>query len=79
MRCEDYAKTIGYRILDHLLEWLVFESPFSALVIIDEVPENLENILASIFQFGVEVLQLVRYQNAAGLPVRALSLRPNRT
>ena len=65
-RCEDYTKANGYRNLDHLLEWLVFESPFSALVIIDEVPENLENILASKFQFGVEVLQLVRYQNDAG-------------
>ena len=25
-----------------MLEWLVFESPFAALVIIDSVPENLE-------------------------------------
>jgi hypothetical protein len=65
-RCEAYASTNNYRNLDHMLEWLVFESPFSALVIIDEVPDNLEKILASKFQFGVEVLQLERYSNSQG-------------
>jgi hypothetical protein len=63
-RCESYASEHQYRNLDHMLEWLVFESPFAALVIIDEIPENLESILARKFQFGVEVIQLARYSNA---------------
>jgi hypothetical protein len=65
-RCEDYAGKNNFRNLDHMLEWLVFESPFTALVVIDEVPDNLENVLARKFQFGVEVLTLARYQNSAG-------------
>jgi hypothetical protein len=64
--CEDYAQNTNFRNLDHLLEFLVFESPFAALVVIDEVPDNLENILAKKFQFGVEVLQLGQYRNQAG-------------
>jgi len=66
VRCEDYAKNSNFRNLDHLLEFLVFESPFAALVIIDEIPDNLENILARKFQFGVEVLQLGQYRNKEG-------------
>lgn len=65
-RCLEYAAAHGFRNLDHLLESLVFESPFAALVIIDQMPDNLENILAKKFQFGVEVLELARYENAAG-------------
>src|SRR6266481_1150325 len=65
-RCETYATSHGFRNLDHLLETLVFEGPFAALVVIDEIPENLENVLARRFQFGVEVLELARYENAAG-------------
>src|SRR6266576_1719072 len=33
------------------------------LVVIDEIPENLENILAKKFQFRVEVLGLACYEN----------------
>jgi len=65
-RCEKYATSHGFRNLDHLLETLVFEGPFAALVIIDEIPENLESVLARRFQFGVEVLELARYENTAG-------------
>jgi hypothetical protein len=64
--CERYVKGQGYRGIDHLLEYLVFDSPFSALVIIDEVPDNLENILSKKFRFGVEVLELIRFQNHEG-------------
>jgi hypothetical protein len=39
---------------------------FAALVVIDEIPDNLENVLARRFQFGVEVLELARYENSAG-------------
>src|SRR6266481_3287229 len=65
-RCETYATSHGFRNLDHLLETLVFEGPFAALVVIDEIPENLENVLARRFQFGVEVLELAHYENTAG-------------
>src|SRR5712664_4440008 len=65
-RCEKYATSHGFRNLDHLLETLVFEGPFAALVIIDEIPENLENVLARRFQFGIEVLESTRYENGTG-------------
>jgi hypothetical protein len=65
-RCEVYATSHGFRNLDHLLETLVFEGPFAALVVIDEIPESLENVLARRFQFGVEVLELARYENGVG-------------
>lgn len=64
--CEKYAPERGYRNVDHLLEYLVFESPFSALVVIDSIPENLETVLSEKFRFGVEVLELARYANSAG-------------
>jgi len=66
LACEEYAQERGYRNVDHLLEYLVFESPFSALVVIDSIPENLETVLSEKFRFGVEVLELARYENAAG-------------
>lgn len=65
-RFEHYAAERGYRNLDHLLETMVYEGPFAALVIIDQMPEDLENVLAKKFQFGVEVLELARYQNRQG-------------
>jgi hypothetical protein len=51
--------------VDHLLEHLV-ESPFPALVIIDQMPESLETVLSQKFRFGVEVLELARCENASG-------------
>jgi hypothetical protein len=63
--CEQYASRHSFRNLDHLLEHLV-ESPFSALVIIDSMPENLEAVLSKKFNFGVSVLELVRYENEKG-------------
>src|SRR5262249_21222346 len=36
-KCEKYVATRHFRNLDHLLESLVFETPFAALVIIDEL------------------------------------------
>ena len=64
-KCEKYSKAKNFRNLDHLLEYMIFEAPFAALVIIDELPENLENVLAKKFQFGVEVIELARYENAS--------------
>ncbi len=65
-QCENYAAKRGYRNLDHLLEAMVFEAPFAALVIIDQLQENLEVVLSKKFQFGVEVIELARYRNEAG-------------
>lgn len=65
-RCEEYAAARGVRNLDHLLEAVVFEGPFAALVIIDELGTDLEHVLVRKFQFGVEVLELVRSENARG-------------
>ena len=65
-RCETYAVARGFRNLDHLLEVMVFEAPFAALVIIDELQDNLEVVLGKKFQFGVEVIELARYSDPAG-------------
>lgn len=65
-KCEAYAASHNFRNLDHFLDTLVFETPFAALVVIDEIPENLENVLAKKFQFGVEVLELACYENGNG-------------
>ena len=65
-RCEQYAKECGLRNLDNMLESLVFDSHFSALIIIDEIPDDLEKILATRFQFGVELLELRKYGAASG-------------
>ncbi len=61
LRCEGYASSHGFRNLDHMLDYIVFETPFAALVIIDQIPDNLEKILLTRFQFGVEVLELSCY------------------
>jgi hypothetical protein len=63
---ERYAVERGFRNLDHLLEHLVFESPFAALLIIDSMSDELEDVLSEKFRFGVEVLELSRYANATG-------------
>lgn len=65
-QCEQYASRHGFRNLDHMLDHMVFEGPFAALVVIDELPEKLESVLAERFQFGVEVLELTRYENGKG-------------
>ncbi len=65
-KCEQYAESHEFRNLDHFLEYLVFDSQFAALVIIDELPDDLEAILAKKFQFGVEVIELARYRNNKG-------------
>ncbi len=65
--CELYVKNDEeFRNVDHLMEHLVFDSPFGALIIIDEIPEGLENQLMEKFSFGVEVLGVTRFENAVG-------------
>jgi hypothetical protein len=65
-KCEEYAASHEFRNLDHMLEYLVYEAPFAALVVIDEIPVDLENVLTRRFKFGVEVLELARYENDNG-------------
>lgn len=65
-QCEEFARINRFRNLDHLIDEMVFESPFAALVIIDQIPDKLEKILAEKFRFGVEVLSLARYENQSG-------------
>ncbi len=60
---DKYIETHDFRNLDHLLDQLVHEADFAALVVIDEVPDNLENVLAKKFAFGVEILGLQPYEN----------------
>lgn len=62
---EAFVSRSSYRNLDDLLEYLV-EAPFAALVIIDEMPEDLETVLSEKFNFPVEVLELAAYENKAG-------------
>jgi hypothetical protein len=64
--CEAYAAKNGFRNVDHLLEHLVFESPFSALVVIDRMPDDLEAVLSEKFRFGVEVLELAIKNEGGG-------------
>jgi hypothetical protein len=63
---EQYVATRQFRNLDHMLEYLVYEAPFAALVVIDELPDTLESVLAERFNFGVEVLELAKYENDRG-------------
>lgn len=65
-KCESYAIGRDYRNLDHFMDDLVFNSPFSAMVIIDELSPRLENVLAKKFRFDVRVLTLTRNVNEAG-------------
>jgi len=63
--CENYAKEKGYRNLDNLLDYLVFEVPFQAVVIIDEDTEELHSVLKQ-FSFPVEIIEFVTYQDGDG-------------
>lgn len=65
-QCRAYAESHEFRNLDHLLDYLVFEADFAALVIIDEMPDNLETVLAEKFAFGVEILTVACYQSGTG-------------
>ncbi|MGV2438033.1 MAG UNVERIFIED_CONTAM: hypothetical protein LVT10_26735 [Anaerolineae bacterium] len=49
-----------------MLEELVFDAPFAALVVIDEMSDKLQTVLAEKFRFGVEVLQISRYAHSNG-------------
>ncbi len=66
-RCEYYAKANGFQNIDYLLEEMIYRGEFGALVIIDELHDELETLLVSRFKFGVEVLTLKRFRSEAGV------------
>ena len=41
-RCEEYAKANGFQNIDYLLEEMIYRSEFGALVVIDELHDELE-------------------------------------
>jgi hypothetical protein len=63
--CEKYAKANGYRNTDNLLDYLVFDTPFQAIVMINEVTDELNSVIKQ-FSFPVEVIEFVTYQDTAG-------------
>lgn len=65
--CETYAASNGFSNIDYLLEQMIYpEKAFNALVIIDELDEELENILHSSLRFPVETLVIERYRSSDG-------------
>src|SRR5271166_5127917 len=65
--CEQYAASNGFNNIDYLLEQVIYpENAFNALVIIDELDEELESILHSSLRFPVETLVIERYQSSSG-------------
>lgn len=65
-QCQEYAKANGFENIDYLLEEMIYRGQFGALVIIDELHDELETLLVSRFKFGVEVLTLSRYRSENG-------------
>ena len=66
-KCESFAKNNGYENVDYLLESIIHKKDsFNALLIIDELGEELETVLISRFKFPVEVTTLKRFQSKSG-------------
>jgi hypothetical protein len=66
-KCQEYASSNGYENIDVLLERMIYgDDRFNALVIIDELSEELEKVLISRFKFPVEILTLERYRSESG-------------
>ena len=66
-RCEEYVARTKFDNVDHLLDTIVHKhDSFQALVIIDELDEDLEKVLMDQFQFPVEILTLRRYKTNKG-------------
>lgn len=64
-KCEKFAQKNGYENVDLLLESIIQKKDsFNALLIIDELGEELETVLISRFKFPVEVITIKRYQNS---------------
>ena len=66
-KCDIYAKDNGFENVDVLLERIIYsKDAFNALVIIDEMPDELEKVLSSRFKFPVEFLTLQRFISKEG-------------
>jgi len=66
-KCEHYAEANGFENVDVLLEKMIYgDDRFNALVIIDQLSDELEKVLVSRFQFPVEILTLERYRSKTG-------------
>lgn len=66
-KCEIFAKKNGFENVDYLLESIIHKKDsFNALLIIDELGEELETVLISRFKFPVEVITLKRFKNQNG-------------
>ena len=66
-KCEAFAKKNGYENVDYLLESIIHKKDsFNALLIIDELGDELETVLISRFKFPVEVTTLKRFKNQIG-------------
>ena len=63
--CGKYAKEKGYRNLDNLLDYLVFETPFPVIVIIDEETDELHSVVKQ-FSFPVEIIEFATYRDSTG-------------
>ena len=67
LKCEEFAKKNGYENVDYLLESIIHKKDsFNALLIIDELGDELETVLISRFKFPVEVTTLKRFKNQKG-------------
>jgi len=66
-QCEDYAQANGFENLDYLLERMIQKTnAFNALVIIDDLDDELGTVLHSRFKFPVEILTIRRFRSKTG-------------
>ncbi|OEK04590.1 hypothetical protein [Roseivirga misakiensis] len=66
-KCELFAKENGFENVDYLLESIIHKpDSFNALLIIDELGEELETVLISRFRFPVETVTLKRFKSDKG-------------
>ncbi len=66
-RCEAFARKNKFENVDFLLERITHKpDAFNALLVIDDLSDELETVLISRFKFPVEVVTLRRYKNKAG-------------
>lgn len=67
IKCEKFARDNGFENVDYLLESIIHKpDSFNALLIIDELGEELETVLISRFKFPVETITLRRFQSVKG-------------
>ena len=64
--CRDYAARNGYGGVDHLLETMLFDGEYRALVIIDDAADELETALRRKLDFPIEVVELSAFESGDG-------------